>query len=68
MTPLKLPEYIHIRIKDIPEEIINEYQLRKLVDDKGSSHIQANCGMYGLPQARLLANELLEKRLNKRGY
>ena len=24
--------------------------------------------MYGLPQAGLLANELLEKRLNKRGY
>ena len=24
--------------------------------------------MYGLPHAGLLANELLEKRLNKRGY
>ncbi len=24
--------------------------------------------MYGLPQAGLLANELLEKRLNKHGY
>jgi hypothetical protein len=24
--------------------------------------------MYGLPQAGLLANELLEKRLNKNGY
>ena len=40
MTPLKRPEYIHISIKDIPEEFINEYQLRKLVDDKGSIHIQ----------------------------
>ena len=38
------------------------------MDDKGSIHIQANRGMYGLPQAGLLANELLEKRLNKRGY
>ena len=68
MTPLKRPEYICISIKDIPKEIINEYQLRKIVDDKGSIHIQANRGMYGLPQAGLLANELLEKRLNKRGY
>ena len=68
MTPLKRPEYIHISIKYIPEEIINEYQLRKLVDDKGSIHIQANSGMYGLLQAGLLENELLEKRLNKRGY
>ena len=31
-------------------------------------YIQANRGMYGLPQSGLLANELLEKRLNKRGY
>ena len=26
----------------------------------------ANCGMYGLPQAGLLSNKLLEERLNKR--
>ena len=31
-------------------------------------YIQANRGMYGLPQSGLLANELLDKRLNKRGY
>ena len=49
MTPLKRPEYICIIIKDIPEEIFNEYQLRKIVDDKGSIHIQANHGMYVLP-------------------
>ena len=30
--------------------------------------IQSNSGMYGLTQAGLLANKLLEKRLNKRGY
>ena len=35
MTSLKLPEYIHISIKDIPEEIINEYKLRDIVDNKG---------------------------------
>ena len=31
-------------------------------------YIVANRGMYGLPQAGLLANQLLEKRLNKHGY
>jgi hypothetical protein len=31
-------------------------------------YIQANRGMYGLPQSGLLANELLEKQLNKIGY
>ena len=68
MTPLNRPEYICISNKDISEEIINEYQVKKMVDDKGSIYIQANRGMYGLPQAGLLANELQEKRINKRGY
>ena len=68
MTPLKRPEYIRINIKDIPEEIFSEYNLREIALPNGSVHIVANRGMYGLPQSGLLANELLEKRLNKRGY
>ena len=68
MTPLTRPEYIRISLKDIPEEIIIEYKLREIADDKGQVYIQANKGMYGLPQSGRLANELLEKRLNKRGY
>jgi hypothetical protein len=68
MTPLKLPEFIRISINDIPEEIIIKYKLREIADSKGMVYIQANQGMYGLPQSGLLANELLEKQLNKRGY
>ena len=68
MTPLKRPEYIRMKMSDIPEEIIEEYGLRNKVTSDGSIYIQANRGMYGLPQSGLLANELLEKRLNKRGY
>ena len=68
MTPLKRPEYIYISIKDIPEETITEYKLRDKADANGPVYIFANRGMYGLPQSGLLANELLEKRLNKRGY
>ena len=68
MTPLKRPEYICISIKDIPNEIINEYKLRDIANNNGSVYIHCNCGMYGLPQSGLLANELLEKSLNKKGY
>jgi hypothetical protein len=68
MTPLKRPEYIRINIKDIPDEIVLEYKLKDIAMPNGSVHIVANRGMYGLPQSGLLANELLEKRLNKRGY
>jgi hypothetical protein len=68
MTPLKRPEYIRIRLSEVPEEIIREYNLRNKVNTKGMIHMKVVRGMYRLPQAGLLANELLEKRLNKHGY
>ena len=68
MTPLKRPGYIRIIIKDTPDKIINKYKLRDIADKNGSVYIEANRGMYGLPQAGLLANNFLGKRLNKRGY
>ena len=68
MTPLKRPEYIRMKLADIPKEVIDEYNLRALATPDGSVHIKATKGMYGLPQAGLLANELLEKRLNENGY
>ena len=68
MTPLKRPEYIRVRLADMPDEIIREYDLRNKVNAKGFIFIEVTKGMYGLPQAGLLANELLEKRLNKHGY
>ena len=68
MTPLKRPEYIKIKLSDIPDEVIKEYKLKDKATKNGSVFIQANRGMYGLPQSGLLANQLLEKRLNKHGY
>ncbi|KAL7528154.1 hypothetical protein ACHAXR_005043 [Thalassiosira sp. AJA248-18] len=68
MTPLKRPEYIRMKITNIPQEIIDEYKLKEIDTNDGSIYIMAICGMYGLPQAGLLANELLEKCLNKNGY
>ena len=68
MTPLKRPEYVKLKLTDIPEEIIVEYKLRELATPDGSVYIEITKGMYGLPQAGLLANEQLEERLNKHGY
>jgi hypothetical protein len=68
MTPLLRPEYIRIRLTDLPDEIIKEYKLKDKATAKGFIYLEVVKGMYGLPQAGLLANELLEKRLNKHGY
>ena len=67
-TPLKRPEFLRLNIKDVPQEIIDEYQLKTIMDPDGSIYLEAIRGMYGLPQSGLIANELLEKRLNKHGY
>jgi hypothetical protein len=67
MTPLKRPEYIRVKIDNIPEEIINEYKLREIANKQGMVCIEVTKGMHGLPQAGLLANKLLEQRHNKHG-
>ena len=68
MTPLKQTEYIRISIKDIPVEVIKEYNLMQKATVDGAIYIEANRGMYGLLQLGLLTNKLLEKQLNKHGY
>jgi hypothetical protein len=67
-SPLPRPEFVKIKINNIPEEIITEYKLRNKITSNGYVYIMATKGMHGLPQAGLIANELLEKRLNKHGY
>ena len=57
-----------MKSNDIPEEIINEYKLQEIANKQGMVCIEVTKGMYGLPQAGLLANELLEQHLNKHGY
>ncbi len=68
MTPLHRPEFIRLKLNNILDEVIKEYKLREKATKNGSIYIKAKQGMYGLPQSGFLANELLEKQLNKHGY
>jgi len=67
-TPMAKPEYMRLRLDIIPEEIISKYNLRDLVDDEGWVYVEIRKGMYGLPQAGIIANQLLEQRLAAKGY
>ncbi len=67
-TPLLHSKFIQLKLTDIPDEVIKEYNLKEKATKNGSLYIKAKQGMYGQPQAGLLANELLEKCLNKHGY
>jgi hypothetical protein len=67
-TPLKRKEYLRMKLSDMPENVIEHYKLRGLATKDGYVFVAVKRGMYGLPNAGILAQELLEKRLNKHGY
>jgi hypothetical protein len=41
MTPLKRPEYVEIKLSDIPEEIIGKYKLHNLANADVLKQIEA---------------------------
>ena len=51
MTLYKRAKYICINIKDIPDEIIREYNLKNKSTSDVAVYIEENQGMYGLPQS-----------------
>ncbi len=68
MTPIARPKFMHMKIKALPTKIIKLYKLNNKATSDGFIYIKIQKGMYGLPQAGILAQELLEKCLNKHGY
>jgi hypothetical protein len=61
-TPLPRFEYMKMLLSRFPEEIVQKYNLKALAVD-GWVYIEIRKGMYGLKQAGLLANQLLQTRL-----
>jgi hypothetical protein len=66
-TPLPNYEYMRLRLDIIPTEIILAYNLRNIVDPDRWVYIKIKTGLYGLPQASILANKLLEQQQSTRG-
>ena len=56
---------IHISV--IPQEIINEYSLLAIIDDKGFFYIDIFKGMYGLNQAGIITLQEIIKHLSPYG-
>jgi hypothetical protein len=66
-TPLPRFEYMKMLLSRFPKEIVQKYNLSALAVD-GWVYIEIRKGMYGLKQAGLLANQLLQTRLAPFGY
>jgi hypothetical protein len=66
-THLPRFEYMKMLLSRFPEEIVQKYNLNTLSVD-GWVYIEIRKGMYGLKQAGLLTNQLLQNRLAPFGY
>ena len=58
-------EYTRLKTEDNPEKVIEKYELEAKEED-GQVYVEIRKGMYGLTQASILAQNLLEKRLKKK--
>jgi hypothetical protein len=56
-----------IKILDIPQEFIDKYKLTGLDRDRWI-YFKICQGCYGIPQAGILANDLLQSHLKAEGY
>ena len=66
-SPMERYEYMWIPVKHIPQSIMDQYELLGLVHN-GQVMVEIRKGMYGLPQAGILAHERLVKHLALSGY
>jgi hypothetical protein len=66
--PLPNCKYMCLCLNIIPEEIELAYNLRNIVERDRWVYIKIRKGMYGLPQAGILAKYLLEQQLSIKGY
>jgi hypothetical protein len=66
-TPMDSFEYMRIPIKIIPQEISVQYNVLPL-DSDDHVYIEVPKGMYGLPQAGILTNQLFAHHVAIHGY
>ena len=66
--PMERFKYMKLKLSDLPKDFIKKYYPAPKVDQNGYVYVEIRRGMYVLPQAVLLAQQLIEKRLNAKGY
>jgi len=59
---------MRLKIANIPKNFIKLYNLRQLATPDGYIYVRVQKGMYCLPQAGIIAQQLLEKHLVANGY
>jgi hypothetical protein len=60
-TPMARYEYMWLKLADMPADVIEHYKLLDVATPDGYVYCEIRKGMYGLPQAGIIAQELLAK-------
>ena len=67
-TPMQHPEYMRVKIKHIPEDIRQRYDIYDVVFKDDWIYIKIQKGMPGLRQAAILTYKHLKNSLDPHGY
>jgi hypothetical protein len=59
---------MHLRIPDMLDNVIEHYNLKDKATHDGYIYCEIQKEIYGLPQAGIIAQKLLEESLQKQGY
>ena len=65
---LRKPELIKVHISDIPQEIIDEYNVMIYANGDGFVYVEIMGAMYGLKQAGKISNDDIIEYLKEFGY
>ena len=58
-------EYMRLKLSNLPDDVVRHYKITDKVTKDGYVYVEIRRGMYGLPQAGLISQKLLEHCLNK---
>jgi hypothetical protein len=58
---------MRLKLLDMLKDIIEHYKLLNIATPDGYIYCKIRQGMYGLPQAGIIAQELMAKRLKEHG-
>ena len=67
-TPIDRSKYMSLKLSNPPKRMVQHYNIEEKATMDVYMYVEIKRGMYGLPQAGLIVQQLLEKRLNKKGY
>jgi hypothetical protein len=62
-TSMTQYKYMRLIISDMPNNVMDHYNLREIATSDGFIYCEIQKGMYGLPQAGIIAQELLADQL-----